>query len=562
MAMMPRKDFYTANRSEEAKVTVREMLSVPLMKGAKLLAGERNAQRSVTRVSAAEAPEALAWLNPGELLFLPESPLSGEPDWPKRMLPELSRKGVAAVGVPAGRLSGDALKEAVAEAEKYGMPLIELPAEIGFSELAAVCSERSASQGTTLLAELHARLQQMTGLLLEGNGLYAFLDAMETLLGNPVAVVREQEKIWLSKGLRGADPSEIWHVLQSLSYRNLVKGSPDGFVQTPNACRIYAKPIPAQRVQQACLAIVELNRELRLLDTLTAERLAPLAGLELANAEAVREVEGKYLDQFLQDWLTGKIVTEADWKVRAEVCGCPIPEKTSVCAVLVGLSDGTPEKLRELSRRLRTERLREAQGLLAAPVGEDLALVLPVPFGNIAEAERDQAFSDLLGALLAELKALAGAAELRLYSGRTVQRPEGLQASWAQAKRARQVAEVCGLPGDTVSYDKLGVYSLLYLIPSGEEREQFLKRYALPLQLADRKGGGRLLETLEMFFRCNGNIKLTSERLFAHYNTIVYRLEKVQNILGVSLDDPEDRLQLHLALKLGQISPGAQTASI
>ncbi|MDG0813231.1 helix-turn-helix domain-containing protein [Cohnella rhizosphaerae] len=78
-----------------------------------------------------------------------------------------------------------------------------------------------------------------------------------------------------------------------------------------------------------------------------------------------------------------------------------------------------------------------------------------------------------------------------------------------------------------------------------------------PLQQADRKGGGRLAETLEMFFKCNGNIKLTSEKLYAHYNTIVYRLDKIQNILGVSLDDPEDRLQLQLSLKLGQISPGS-----
>jgi purine catabolism regulator len=93
------------------------------------------------------------------------------------------------------------------------------------------------------------------------------------------------------------------------------------------------------------------------------------------------------------------------------------------------------------------------------------------------------------------------------------------------------------------------------LIPDGEERAQFLKRYVQPLWQADCKGGGRLSETLEMFFRCNGNIKLTSERLFAHYNTVVYRLEKIQHILGISLDDPEDRLQLQLALKLGQIDP-------
>jgi purine catabolism regulator len=62
------------------------------------------------------------------------------------------------------------------------------------------------------------------------------------------------------------------------------------------------------------------------------------------------------------------------------------------------------------------------------------------------------------------------------------------------------------------------------------------------------------METLEMFYLCNRNIKLTSEKLFAHYNTVVYRLDKIQTILGISLDDPEDRLQLHLAMKLYKLN--------
>ncbi|XID94097.1 helix-turn-helix domain-containing protein [Paenibacillaceae bacterium WGS1546] len=558
MAMMPRKDDDLEPVAEEPRFTVNEVLTIPLMQEARFIAGGRGAWRPIANVSFAAVDEAFETAGPGDLLIVPGHPSLNEPAWLRSFLAELARRGVAAVGVKTG-LGFERMKpEAAAEAEKAGMPLLALPGGIDIAELSAFVAERISSPGKSLLGELNARVRRMTRLLLEGSGLQAFLDELEAVLGNPVAVVREGDETWLSRTLREVEPAESWALLQSLTYRLVGRAANGGSVPLTNGCRIYARPVPARKFKQAALAVVQTKRELKLLDKLSIDRLAALVGMELANVEAVREVEGKYLDRFLQDWLSGKIVSEADWKLRAEVCGCAVPENSPMCALLVGLQDGNaPEKLRELSRRLRSEKLRSAEGLLASPVGEDLALLVPLPPEAAADSGGGPALFRLLEPLLAELRTVLGEPDLRLYAGRVVHRPDGLQGSWAQARRARQVADICGLNGDIVPYDKLGVYSLLYLIPAGEEREQFLNRYSLPIQLADRKGGGRLMETLEMFFRCNGNIKLTSEKLYAHYNTIVYRLDKIQNILGVSLDDPEDRLQLHLALKLGRITPGS-----
>jgi purine catabolism regulator len=52
----------------------------------------------------------------------------------------------------------------------------------------------------------------------------------------------------------------------------------------------------------------------------------------------------------------------------------------------------------------------------------------------------------------------------------------------------------------------------------------------------------------------NRNMKQTAERLFAHYNTVIYRLERVKGILTMDLENPEIQLQLQLALKLHQMS--------
>ncbi|MFB9277863.1 PucR family transcriptional regulator [Cohnella cellulosilytica] len=563
MTIMPREETHIDSPEEEALFTVADLLLLPIMKSARLLAGERSAQsRPIARVHASESIEAFARAKADDLLVVAGSEFRKKADAFKRIIPELAKRGIAGLVIydfPA-ESRGGLLPEMLAEAEKYGVPLIRFSGELRVSELSSVVTERTVLRENAMLAELNGRLKKLTALLLEGRGLYAILDEMETMLGNPVAVVRERDNAWLSQSLRDKETAEIWPLLQSLTYRQIDRGASDGYVPLPNAsCRVYVKSIPEQKTKQSYLAALEHRRKLRTLDKLSIDRLSLLVGLELANVEAVREVEDEYLDRFLHDWLTGKIVSDADWRLRADVCGCLIPDGTALVAALIGLpaSGGSPDRLREACRLLRSERGRAGEGLLVAQVGEDLAAVLPISPEKLAGDERDSALTAALTELSEQLREHLGEPGLKLYAGRAVQRPSGLQSSWTQAKYARQVAEVCGLPGEIVAYDKLGVYSLLYLIPSGEEREQFLNRYSLPLQLADRKGGGRLTETLEMFFRCNGNIKLTSEKLFAHYNTVVYRLERIQTILGVSFDDPEDRLQLHLALKLGQITPGS-----
>lgn len=560
MSAIPRKEPASGNRPEPSLFTVKDLLDLPHLGHARLIAGDKGVHAAIGRANVMESTDLLPWVRTGDLLVAAGYPSSDEPERARQLIPELARRGVAALGMTVRSLD-EVPADALAEADKHGLPLLALPSDLSLSDVVRAVMERILALEAAQLAELQNRIQSMSRLLLEGSGLYGLLDALETTLGNPVAIVREPDKPWLSEGLRTADSMEAWPVVQALSFRQAGRGLSDGgFATLQNGYRAYVCPIPTRRAREACLVLLERNREISPLDMLSVERLSALIGMELANMEAVREVEGKYLDQFLQDWLSGRIVSEHDWKLRAEVCGCTLPEQTPLCAVLVGLgerAEQTPDKLRELARRLRSERLRSLDAWMAAPIGGDLTLIVPVPETVRLDYQAESSASGILQRLLAELRTLLGDQELRLFAGRVADRPERLPASLSQARRARQVAEVCGLAGDTVTYDRLGVYSLLYLIPSSEEREQFLLRFSAPLQQADRKGGGRLVETLEMFFRCNGNIKLTSEKLFAHYNTVVYRLDKIQSILGVSLDDPEDRLQLQLSLKLGQITPGS-----
>jgi purine catabolism regulator len=78
----------------------------------------------------------------------------------------------------------------------------------------------------------------------------------------------------------------------------------------------------------------------------------------------------------------------------------------------------------------------------------------------------------------------------------------------------------------------------------------FITSIVKPLIEYDEKKDSNLLETLEAYFNCNGNIKQVSQKMYIHYNTAIYRIDQIQKLLNVDLNNPDDRLNVEIALKL------------
>jgi DNA-binding PucR family transcriptional regulator len=73
---------------------------------------------------------------------------------------------------------------------------------------------------------------------------------------------------------------------------------------------------------------------------------------------------------------------------------------------------------------------------------------------------------------------------------------------------------------------------------------------------ADDEAARRARETLEGFFAANSNFRITAARLGIHHNTVRYRLDRAEQLLGRPI--AERRLALELALNLArQLRPWA-----
>ena len=125
-----------------------------------------------------------------------------------------------------------------------------------------------------------------------------------------------------------------------------------------------------------------------------------------------------------------------------------------------------------------------------------------------------------------------------------------------------ELGERLNLTNQFVEFSSLGIYRLLYDLERLDNVRKFTDEIMRPLTEYDAQNRGSLVRTVEAYFDHHGNISQTAESLFVHRNTLLYRMERVQELTGLHLDQTNMRLALHLALKLWQLRPEDERDSV
>ena len=120
-------------------VSVREALAVPALDGATVLAGDDGFGRIVQRANVMEVPDILPWVKPYELLLTTGYPLRDTPDGLVRLVGDLAHRGLAAILIKPGRYIDELPAEMLAEADRHGLPIVELPVQVGSTTSSTRC---------------------------------------------------------------------------------------------------------------------------------------------------------------------------------------------------------------------------------------------------------------------------------------------------------------------------------------------------------------------------------------------------------------------------------------
>ncbi|GGX72545.1 PucR family transcriptional regulator [Streptomyces fructofermentans] len=117
-----------------------------------------------------------------------------------------------------------------------------------------------------------------------------------------------------------------------------------------------------------------------------------------------------------------------------------------------------------------------------------------------------------------------------------------LAAAWHEASGAARAALAEPRLGPVAHWTSIGAFRLLTALPAGAVHDPSVRPLLEPAQR-------ELARTAEVFLDCAGQAGRTAAELGVHRQTLYYRLSRVEQLTGLDLDDGEDRLLLHMALK-------------
>ncbi|MGV9965824.1 PucR family transcriptional regulator [Streptomyces olivaceus] len=117
-----------------------------------------------------------------------------------------------------------------------------------------------------------------------------------------------------------------------------------------------------------------------------------------------------------------------------------------------------------------------------------------------------------------------------------------LEAAWWEASAAARAARAESRFGPVAQWTSIGPFRLLTALPAHAAHDPAVRALLTP---AHRE----LARTAEVYLDRAGQAGRTAAELGIHRQTLYYRLSRVEQLTGLDLDDGEDRLLLHMALK-------------
>jgi purine catabolism regulator len=318
--------------------------------------------------------------------------------------------------------------------------------------------------------------------------------------------------------------------------------------------------LPIQIPQEVVgyLSLIGQSDDFNHMERLLMGQVAPILSLEFARERERTKVESRYQTEAFMDVVQGNYQQGEEMLARARLLGHDLSVPQAVVLFELATDDTTivaSAAQSQWSRRLRDELLRTWPA--AWIVSEPRRVMALLPAHRITQEltnlPDEQNLVNSLERVLARLQPRQISRHDPLFSGGIGQITRDIPTiphAWREAQQALEIGRRLFGEGKLHSFARLGIYRLLFPLYGEQALHDFYAETLGPLLDADNRNNQALLETLEGFFRCNGNLSETARAMHLHRNSLLYRLSRIEELLGRSLEDAELRLSLQIALKI------------
>lgn len=176
---------------------------------------------------------------------------------------------------------------------------------------------------------------------------------------------------------------------------------------------------------------------------------------------------------------------------------------------------------------------------------DEHSVILIKDIADFKEEELEESLEAIAVSLVDSLH-MEAMIKVRIGYGNVVEQIPDIAQSYQEAKLALEVGKVFYAERETISYSRLGIGRLIYQLPMSL-CDMFIKEVfgdKIPEILDDEES----MSTINKFFENNLNISETARQLYVHRNTLVYRLERIEKIIGLDIRKFDDAMTFRIAV--------------
>jgi len=523
-------------------LTVREMLGQDAMRGARVIAGANGLGRVVRGLNVMTVPDIVRWTKQDEFLLTTGYPLPRRGEDFCQLIEELAANGLAGLGVKLDEYLAEVPPVAAELADQAAFPIVVIPATQPLDDVLSQTFETIVNRQAAALARRQQIHDALLRIALTGGGLSRLCDELAEILLGATVVICDPAGYQLASAPRPGAPVQDFHDASGLVDTPRLTAGVHKDAET--GTHWAAGVIRAGDMRYGFVLAAGGPQGLPGVAGLAVEQAALVAALEITRDLAVLAVEQQFASNALHDLVTGTAADMDHALARAVRFGWDLQRPL---AVLVARHCGA-ERGDEPSRQ------HEASALRAV---ELWSLAIRDRDRNSAVAGFATELVAVVGATGAEALARKVHADMTASIGRPYSvgvsqvgaGPVDIPRLYDEARVALQAGLRLSGSGTVTSFAGLGLYRLISNVSQPELRA-FVNDTLGPVLELPEPARTDLLKSLAVLSSTRFNVAESARILHYHYNTMRYRVTKLERLLGGFADDAAGALRIGVALQI------------
>ena len=539
-------------------LTLKEALQLPILENARVVAGSGDLERHIRWVHNVAVPNAADWLHGGELVLTTIFNMPDAPAEQCEFLRQLADKGIVAVVITIGMLVDEIPEYLRAIGDELDLPLIELPYQTRFVDIAKVINERISEENLDTISRALSIQQRLSRLVLEDGGFQELAEMLADQVGHSISIENDRFEAIANMNIAEVDSARRYTILHGRTNPQLIAALEVEYlpkiretlrpVQLPvmpglglEMERLLAPIVVHGEIYGYMWVIADVHA-LSPIDMMAIEIGATVAALLMLYQESLQTAEASLKGSLVSQLIEGKGGRQtvlSDQSLRYGV-DLRLPYRM----LQVSIRNGQPPKSTRAYRSInQILRQYETQAVAAQFAGHVVILV-----------QADQDIDALSEALLERLREGDNGVSIGISS--SFSGADQVSAAHQQCSEIQDIAQRIRSENAVHRFDELGYLHTLYHAGAAslsQNAQVPILRRLLNERQAD------LFNTLEAYLDAGGNSVQTAETLLIHRSTLNYRLARIKEICDVELSSPATRLNLQIALKLMRLFDGIES---